>query len=329
MGSSLIGKRYKKTCRNRADDKRHKFKLEKKLRNMIATLLVRAGGMKLLSRTRARHLYKVMYSSIEGDIVVKTRLGPCIHVNYMNHVEREIANDNFEREYLSLFYSKIHKGDFVIDVGANIGYFTLVASRIVGDNGRVYSFEPVETNYKRLLRNLNLNNVRNVKAFNIGLSDRNETLSMIVPEDDPAESSISSKSWSELRWGLKRKNGKINAKFQTFDDFSKMKNIDKILVVKIDVEGAELKVLKGMRNFLKINGLIMFVEILPLLIEQNGGSIAELIEVLVDSGFKEIYSFEKRKTTSLLEKPDIVENCIGRIGGNFVLSKRSDDLSRL
>ena len=186
-------------------------------------------------------------------MLVKTSLGPCIYVNYENYIEREIANNNFEREYLNLFYSTVNKGDIVVDVGTNIGFFALLASKKVGKEGRVYAFEPIERNYKRLLRNLEANYAENVKAFNFGLSDKYETLPMIVPEDNPGESSLSEKNWSELWWGFKTKKKIVNATLQTFDEIYMAENMGSVKIVKIDVEGAELKILKGMKNFLKVN----------------------------------------------------------------------------
>lgn len=268
------------------------------------------------------HIYKLAYSSIKEEELVKTPMWPYIYVNWWDCVERGCALGTWERKYMDLFCSKIEEGDVVVDIGGYIGIFSLLASERVGDKGCVYAFEPVPRNYERLMRNLKVNQVKNVNAYNLGLSDKNETLSFSVPRENPAESSLAG-SWTELTSGTKLNKDMIKAKLMPFDQFYKDKNLSRVDIVKIDVDGAELKVLKGMRNTLSnSNDAVLFLEVTPPLIKLLGGSVVELVELLLDCGFKTLYSIELNQKVDLSKLSDkSIITTFGDISRNYILEK--------
>ncbi|MEM3829695.1 MAG: FkbM family methyltransferase [Conexivisphaerales archaeon] len=117
------------------------------------------------------------------------------------------------------------------DVGANSGYYTLMASKLI--QGEVYAFEPNEYSYERLVNNISLNKLTNVRPFKIGLSDRRGSAIMYdSPSGDGANTMIkipkSSKSYS--------------IKVDTLDNVLEDEKVD---VMKVDVEGYEEEVLRG------------------------------------------------------------------------------------
>jgi len=129
----------------------------------------------------------------------------------------------------------------VLDVGGSYGYYALLLSRLVGEKGRIYSFEPDWRNFERLTHNLPLNNIKNVIAVPVCASNVSMGLAPWSSfEDEP--------------WHSRLMNDRIEGDFQwttavpvtTLDNFAEVLNIlDKIRLIKIDVEGAELKVLEG------------------------------------------------------------------------------------
>lgn len=267
-------------------------------------------------------VYKRIYSSIKEEKLIKTPMGPYIYVRYWDCVERGCAIGTWERRYMDFFCSKIKEGDVVVDVGAYIGFFSLLAPERVGSTGCVYSFEPVPRNYERLMRNIKVNQAENVKAYNFGLSDKNETLSLSVPRDIPAESSLAG-SWTELTKGTKLNKDIVKAKLIPFDQFFKDENLSRVDIVKIDVDGAELKVLKGMRNTLSnSNDAVLFLEVTPPLIKLLGGSVVELVELLLDCGFKTLYSIELNQKVDLSKLSDkSIITTFGDISRNYILEK--------
>lgn len=112
------------------------------------------------------------------------KLSPVIYLDWgvrMKVTNGSIAHDLlvkgvYEPKTTSLFKKVIREGDIVVDVGAHIGYYTLLASRLVGDTGKVYAFEPEPRNYDLLLKNLELNNVKNVVAIKKAVSNKKGTL---------------------------------------------------------------------------------------------------------------------------------------------------------
>ncbi|MEM3830324.1 MAG: FkbM family methyltransferase, partial [Conexivisphaerales archaeon] len=84
---------------------------------------------------------------------------------------RQYLESGFCEKEISQYIEKILKhGDVFVDVGVNSGYYSLLASSIVGDTGRVYAFEPHPQTFKRFVRNLKLNEISNVEAFSVALS---------------------------------------------------------------------------------------------------------------------------------------------------------------
>ncbi len=312
--------------------------MENNIRRLMRMLLARAIVIKIMTKGPSylprrfkrffsrfsktyEGFYKETLSTISEDIELNTHFGFRICVNYTDFVEREIALGTFEKEYVDLFYSTINSGDIVLDIGANVGYFTLIAAKKVGSEGKVYAFEPVERNYKRLERNLEINDTRNVKTFNFGLSDREEVLPMVIPEGNFGESTIGEKNFTALVKGQKTKNRRIKAKFFAFDYFNRIEEISNVNVIKVDVEGAELKVLNGMKKFLAINNPVLFIEIVPEMIEQNGGNVGELVQLFKDVKFTSIYNFSQKKALNLKNDLPTIAAWLKSSSGNFVLIK--------
>jgi FkbM family methyltransferase len=270
-------------------------------------------------------IYSSIYSSINEEMLVRTPFGPLMYINFLDNVEREIANGLWERKYIDFFSSSINKGDIFIDVGAYVGIFSLLASELVGSEGYVYSFEPIPINYERMTRNIELNKLENIKTYKIGLSDKEETLLINVPKQIPAESTLCQNSWTELAKGLKLDKMLINTKMIPFDLFYRNEGLNEINKVKIDVEGAELKVLKGMEKILmNLDDIQLFIEVTPPLVKQLGGSIEKLIQLLVYCGFKTVYSFESNLKIDISRVSAVdAKTFFGNVSQNYFISKEN------
>lgn len=150
-----------------------------------------------------------------------------------------------------LFLGKMLKPQSIfLDVGANIGVFTLMAASKI-KKGRIYSFEPIPKVLDTLYQNISINQIQDkVKVFKKVVSDKNGIEKFIIQET--SEYSHISKSISK---GTSIPSVKL-------DDFCKGEKINFIDMIKIDVEGAELKVLKGLEEFLRKGRVkILIVEI--------------------------------------------------------------------
>ncbi len=178
-----------------------------------------------------------------------------------------------EEATTALFKKIVKPGDVILDLGANIGYFTLLAAKLAGAKGRVYAFEPEPNNFKYLRKNLDMNDYKNVLAYQKAVSAKNgKTRLFICPYDSGHHTINQSGGIEKYRPGYSGKIKEIEIDVVALDDFIKEK-IKRINVIKVDVEGAEVLAFEGMRNILKQNRDIkIFLEFFPLLINEMGNS---------------------------------------------------------
>ena len=185
----------------------------------------------------------------------KLHNGLFINVKPDDHIQRIILWYGYYEKENILFWEKLINPDsVVIDIGANIGYYTLIAAKKASE-GHVHSFEPVTFNYDALQKNIKLNNLKNITANNAGISTK-EGLDMYY---------ISSKENIGMS-GLKPAenfSGKMEEKTTlTLDNYVAINNLTKIDFIKIDIEGNELNALRGMQNVLQKNHPVLFIELL-------------------------------------------------------------------
>lgn len=143
---------------------------------------------------------------------------------------------SYEYKKRILFETIVTKGSTVFDIGANVGFYTLLASILVGDNGKVYAFEPVPKNISYLRKHIKLNNISNVTVIEAAVSDKNNTLNF--------EETTSSST------GHISPKGNLKVKAVILDELFEQKIIPTHTFIKIDVEGSEMLVLKGTKNIL-------------------------------------------------------------------------------
>src|SRR5437764_1145672 len=90
----------------------------------------------------------------------------------------------YEPAITMLLASDLTEGDVFVDVGAHIGYFTILAAGLVGSTGKVLAFEPEPTNYEQLLRHIKLNDLSNVVVFNWAVGDHPGVVDLYVNRDN-------------------------------------------------------------------------------------------------------------------------------------------------
>ena len=137
----------------------------------------------------------------------------------------------YEKKPRHIFKNLIKKGDIVFDIGAHVGFYTLLASKHVGNKGRVFSFEPLPRNISFLKRHVALNNLKNVEIMETALSDK-EGKFFFDTSIDSFQGRISAK-------------GDIKVNSTTLDRLVNNGNILPPDLLKIDVEGEEYNLLQG------------------------------------------------------------------------------------
>jgi FkbM family methyltransferase len=150
-----------------------------------------------------------------------------------------VVDDVYERAAYDRFWD-VQQGFKVLDVGAYIGVYTLKAAKKVGCQGRVISVEPEEENFRFLLKNIEINGFDNIIPVRAALSDFEGNGLLYLSAPGSGEHSM-----------LSRSQKKINVPVQTVDGLMRKLRMDSLDVMKIDVEGAEIQVLKGSNQMLR------------------------------------------------------------------------------
>ncbi len=189
----------------------------------------------------------------------------------------------FEPVQTRKFIKSVKKGDTVFDIGANVGYYTILASKLIGAKGKVYALEPDRKNIELLKKNIELNNCLNVEVVPLALGAENKISYFLSDRANPGESRISEKVTKQL------------VQVKTLDKLVKEKSIKKIDVIKLDVEGGEVDVLRGAKNLIATSkNLNIFVECNLKTLKEFGEDKTALIAFLKGSGFDINYIFNER-----------------------------------
>lgn len=175
-----------------------------------------------------------------------------------------------ERPLQKTLRRHLRPGGVVFDIGANIGLFTLMASRLVGPTGRVYAFEPVPQTMARLRENLDLNAARNVMTRPHALADRHGRTTFRIPEAG-GNHSMASMMWHRTDTGVRE----LEVDLVKADDDDELREL-KPDFVKIDAEGAEGLVVSGMAGILRRARPIVFIECTELGREETWRILGEL-----------------------------------------------------
>ena len=174
---------------------------------------------------------------------------------------------------------EIHEGDIVIDVGANIGYYTLIFAQLVGSSGKVFAFEPEPKNFEILKKNIEINNYQNIVAEQKIVSDKSGIVKLFIAEHGIVGHRINQEKSSQKF---------IEVESIILDNYIKKLNLDnKINFIKIDVEGSEPKVLEGTKEIIqKSNQLKIFTEFNREVVKEYGIEPKEMIDLFYRNGFK-------------------------------------------
>lgn len=202
-----------------------------------------------------------------------------------------ILNNNYEKYEISLFKKLLKPGDVMVDIGANIGLFSVIGSKSVGSSGKVYSFEPEPGNYALLTSNLLLNGATNVHTENLAIGDKKDTMLLQIEKNSIGSHSLIKRGQDTIEQEVKVDVVKLD------DYFKDLKS--EICVMKVDVEGYEPYVLNGAKKILA-RVEYLFFEYNRTDVEENFG-ISDMVGLL--NSFPYLYSINE-KTRKLKEFSD-------------------------
>lgn len=187
-------------------------------------------------------------------------------------------------------YNNSNTNTTIVDIGANIGYY--VCMEAIYNNNRVYAIEPVPDNITILKDNIRLNNYKNIVVFPYAIGSSNGYTTMVIP-DKKNLSFIPHSNPQGVHHVDLGKLPRIRVPIMTLDTFCKEQGVVPD-IVRMDVEGHELHIVRGMKDTLKVMpmGSWIFIEmhLIPL-----GNNVHEIYDTLKRYGFKEVYCLREGK----------------------------------
>jgi len=249
-------------------------------------------------------LYYFIYKIAKPkNVVLINVLGNKMYVNCkdLGVTSDLLVKGYYEEHETKIFKELVKAGMNIIDIGANIGYYTLIAAKLVGESGRVYAFEPDLTNYELLVKNIKINGYANVFPFQKAVSNKNGKAKFFIAEDSFGNHSFSKSNISE------------KAKFTevrtiALDDFFENTIKDtKIDFIKMDIQGAEGLAIEGMKNILRNNNVKIFMEFWLKGLKNCGTDPMKLLKDLQECGFRIRMIGKEEHQPEIMEISEIIE----------------------
>lgn len=223
------------------------------------------------------------------------------HKIYLDPKDKGVATHllkygSYEEEVAQIFYREIKQGMTVLDIGAHIGYFTLIAAKLVGEKGKVFAFEPEPTNLSFLLKNIEVNGYKNIIPVPKAVSDETGKTLLFLSPDNTGDHRIYS-CYDDREF--------IEVETTALDEFFKGFE-DKIDFIKMDIQGAEMKALRGMTEVMRRNkSLKMVVEFWPFGLKRCGSSPEEFLNEIRRNNFQ-IHLIKEDGSTQPIDDPSAI-----------------------
>jgi FkbM family methyltransferase len=166
-------------------------------------------------------------------------------------------------------------GSILFDVGANFGYYAITLADALGDDCRVFAFEPFPSTYRRLRRHIELNALEDViRAYPVALADEAGFARMAMDNRNSGAAALSNSD------GLER------VEVSTLDNFCAEHEIDRLDFLKVDVEGCEERLLIGGAATITRLSPLIFIELNPPALARAGSTVDRVVARLRDHGYE-------------------------------------------
>jgi len=250
-------------------------------------------------------IYKIIFP--KGIVLINIQ-GSKMYVNTqdMSFVPSLMVSGVYEKYETELFKKLVKPGMTVVDIGSNIGYYSLIAAKLAGNNGKVYAFEPEPNNYNLLVKNIKINNYANIIPIQKAVSNKRGNTKLFIDKINLGNPSFSKNNVPTPKEGF------AEVEAITLDEF--FENVvkdSKVDFIKMDTQGAEGLIVEGAGEVLKNNNLKIFMEFWPYGLKNIGTNPLKLLLKLQNYGFKMKIIDEKNqciKHTRIMKIIEICEN---------------------
>jgi len=195
------------------------------------------------------------------------------------------ATGVFEPLETELLQKEIKPGDVVLDIGANIGYYTLIFARLVGERGKVFAFEPDPVNFALLQKNVEMNGYQNVVLIHKAVSNKTGACRLFLSDINRGDHRVYDSN--DGRPSIDIEVIELDTYFEHYDgrfDF-----------IKIDIQGSEWAAVQGMKSLIQRHERIKMVsEFWPFGLKKFGVAAADYLDLLLKLGFR-LYEIDRQQ----------------------------------
>ncbi len=219
----------------------------------------------------------------DGPVTTKWHRGMKLN----HHLAGDISfctyvDGRYEPNEMCAIADVLRPGMCFVDVGANEGIFTLLGAAMVGPSGAVHAFEPSPRERGRLTSNLELNGLTNVRVHPVALGSTPRTASLSISDQEhPGHNTLGGFGYPETSEAYS-----VEVAVRTLDQVVEREGLDRVDVMKIDVEGSETAVLQGAEETLRKFRPVIIVEAQEKSLREMGSSIQELIHLIRSHGYE-------------------------------------------
>jgi FkbM family methyltransferase len=245
----------------------------------FAARIVPIKGWMLLTERLHPHISDGM-----TEVVHRTNYGVTLRLDFNDYVQRGIFYGAYESQELNFTRRVLRPGDVMVDVGAHVGIFSLVAARAIGPTGEVHAFEPIAFNYARLAENVELNRLANVHPNQAAVGAESGEISLGL---DPQVPVNDSSAW-QAGYAVGQASQAVTTPLLSLDEYAASRLRDRpIRFIKVDVEGYEPRVLAGLRQTLAARRVdVLLVEVNLYALTRSGYGIADAVRPLQSAGYR-------------------------------------------
>jgi FkbM family methyltransferase len=247
----------------------------------MLTLLKQLSKVPVIRRWAKKKAYQIARQT-DKDLICTIFTGHKMLLHLRDWVQYHLFLYGYYEKEESVFWLNFAKGNnkVIFDIGANVGYFTLLATKNAVNNSRIYAFEPITRTVQRLKDNLSLNKCgSSVTVEKLAVGKSSSTLTLHIG--------------NQYNWGMSSVNRHEESSTDTeiitcvaIDEYVRLHKIQKIDLMKIDVEGAEFDAVSGMQETLTNLRPIVLIELLDAHLEKQGHHSSEIYPIFFDLDYE-------------------------------------------
>ncbi len=262
--------------------------------NSFRILLVKAlkkvlGGVKF----RGKGTLLSMICPRDREIIIAIA-GYRFRCNLAEHIQRTIFLWGHDQDAFALIRSRVQPGDTFVDVGANVGIFSLMASQIVGPTGRVISVEPNPSTFGRLSRTVKENNISQITLCNVGLAETSAKVELFTGTSEGNDT-------ASMLPGVSTKS--VTVEVLPLDLLAEQLGVESIAYMKVDVDGYEHNVFAGAKKLMASGKIrLLQCEFSELHLRLVGSTPEALHDVITGHGFRDMGGVPKFSPACVVDR---------------------------